>query len=191
MRKAIIAFILILPAALIWGCDSESDRPIVPQGGYQQPSLNVDSQVQFLHNVVKEDPKNVSAWVKLGNVTMDAQRFEEAVEAYGKALELDPTDTDVRVDQGICYRRIGRSDKAVEAFKKTLEYDPTHLNAHKNLGVVLGYDFRMFNEAADHFQKYLDLAPAAPDRTQVEAIIKEFREAAGAHPATSAAGSTP
>jgi cytochrome c-type biogenesis protein CcmH/NrfG len=182
MRNVILITILILTAAFIMGCDSQSDRPIAPQGAVQQPPVNVDSQVQFLQDVLQKDPKNVSAWIKLGNTTMDAGRFAEAAEAYGKALELDPTDVNVRVDRGICYRRIGRSDLAVEHFRKALEYDPNHLYAHKNLGVVLGNDFRQYGEAADHFQMYVNLAPGAPDRAQMEEIIAQYREAAKAQP---------
>jgi cytochrome c-type biogenesis protein CcmH/NrfG len=181
MRKALIISTLAILAALLVGCEREADRPI-PQTGYVPQSLDVEKDVKFLRGVLKNDPRNVQAWIKLGNTTMDAQRFSEAIEAYGKALELDPDNVDVRVDRGICYRRIGRSDKAVEQFKKGAEIDPRHLMAHKNLGVVLAYDFQKYNEAADYFEKYLELAPTAPDRAQIEGMVKELRATAGAHP---------
>jgi cytochrome c-type biogenesis protein CcmH/NrfG len=181
MRKAFIISLMVILAALLAGCEREADKPI-PTTGFAPPTLNVDKEVQFLRGVLKNDPKNLQAWIKLGNTTMDAQRFSEAVEAYGKALEFDPNNVDVRVDRGICYRRMGRSDKAVEHFKKGTEIDPTHLMAHKNLGIVLAYDLRKYNEAADYFEKYLQLAPNAPDRAQIEGIVKELRATAEAHP---------
>jgi cytochrome c-type biogenesis protein CcmH/NrfG len=180
MRKALIISTLAILAALLVGCEREADRPI-PQTGYAPPTLDVEKEVKFLRGVLKDDTRNVQAWIKLGNVTMDAQRYNEAIEAYGKALELDPDNVNVRVDRGVCYRRIGRSDKAVEHFRKGIATDPRHLMARKNLGVVLAYDFNKYDEAADSFEKYLEMAPTAPDRAQIEGIVKELRAAAGAH----------
>jgi cytochrome c-type biogenesis protein CcmH/NrfG len=181
MRKALIISIMVILAALLAGCEREADRPL-PQTGYAPPTLDVEKEVQFLKGVLQKDPQSLQAWVKLGNVTMDAQRYSEAIEAYGKALEIDPNNVNVRVDRGICFRRIGRSDKAVEHFKKGIEINPTHFMAHKNLGVVLAYDFRDYTGGADAFEKYLQLAPTTPDRAQIEGIVKELRTAAQAQP---------
>jgi len=187
MKKTIIISILLFAAALMSGCDNSSDRPITSgggQGGGPQINTNVDSEVNFLKGVVRDDPKNVSAWIKLGNTTMDAQRFAEAIEAYGKALELDPNNVNVIVDQGTCYRRMGRSDVAAKLYRQGIAINPKHLNAHKNLGVVLGYDLNDYAGAIKEFQTYLDLAPGAQDRDQIEGIISEMKQAQAANPSS-------
>jgi cytochrome c-type biogenesis protein CcmH/NrfG len=185
MRKALIITALTtlaVLAALISGCEREADKPIPTTGGFAPQSLEVEKEVKFLRNVLQNDPQNLQAWIKLGNVTMDAQRYNEAIEAYGRALEIDPNNVNVRVDRGVCFRRIGRSDQAVEHFKKGIEIDPTHLTAHRNMGIVLAFDLNKYGEAADYFEKYIELAPTAPDRAQTESIIKELRAATQAHP---------
>ena len=64
-------------------------------------------QVKLLKEAVAKDPKNVNAWISLGNMMMDTSRFSEAADAYEKALAIDPKNVDVRVDMGTCYRNSG------------------------------------------------------------------------------------
>ncbi len=183
MRKTLyIISALAVLAALLAGCERDADKPIPTTGGFAPQSLDVEKEVKFLRNVLQQDPQNLQAWIKLGNVTMDAERYNEAIDAYGKALEIDPKNVNVRVDRGVCYRRVGRSDQAIEHFKKAIEIDPNHLTAYRNMGVVLAFDLNRYDEAADYFEKYLKLAPGAPDRAQIEGMIKELRAAAESHP---------
>ncbi len=180
MRKALIIFIVLL-AASIAACEQKADTPI-PQGA--APALNIDNEVRFLKGVLRDDPDNLQARVKLGNLYMDAERYTEAIEAYGKALELDPTNVNVTVDIGTCYRRIGRPDKAAEYFRKGIGLDPNHLYARKNLGVVLAFDFGDSKGGAAEFEKYLEISPGAPDAVQIKGIIRDLKAAESAQPTT-------
>ena len=36
------------------------------------------------------DPKNYKAWDRKGDTFVDLERYEEAIECYNKALEIDP-----------------------------------------------------------------------------------------------------
>lgn len=178
MRKALVVLI-ILATALI-ACERQEDRPVVPQG--TAPALNLENEITFLRGVVRDDPQNLQAWIKLGNHLMDSQRFSEAIEAYGKALELDPSDVNVTVDRGICYRRIGRPDMAAEHFRKAIKLSPNHPFAHRNLGVVLAFDLKDYEGGRKEFEKYLELSPAASDAQQMRQLINELRAAEEAHP---------
>jgi cytochrome c-type biogenesis protein CcmH/NrfG len=180
MKKALIISLVLL-TAFIAACEQKANTPI-PQGA--APALNIDNEVRFLKGVLREDPKNLGAWTKLGHTYMDAEHYVEAVDAYGKVLELDPTNVNVIVDRGTCYRRIGRPDKAAEHFRKGLALDPKHIYANKNLGVVLAFDFGDSKGGAEQFEKYLELSPNAPDAVQIKGIIRDLKAAASAQPAT-------
>ncbi|MGD2079622.1 MAG: tetratricopeptide repeat protein [Nitrospirota bacterium] len=177
-RKSILALIALLAISLASACEREGDRPVVPQGTVQAP-INVDKQADFLRGVVRDDPQNAQAWTKLGNVLMDSQRFAEAVEAYGKVIELEPENVNVIVDRGTCYRRMGRPDVAAEHFRDAIEIDPSHPLAHRNLGVVMAFDLGDPKTAREEFEKYLEISPAAPDRADVEKLISELKQAEG------------
>ena len=132
-------------------------------------------QVKLLKEAVAKDPKNVNAWISLGNMMMDTSRFSEAADAYEKALAIDPKNVDVRVDMGTCYRNMGKPDMAAKEYRKALELNPQHLHAHKNLGIVLAYDLKDKASAVKEFEKALAIAPNAPDADQLRQEIQKLK----------------
>jgi cytochrome c-type biogenesis protein CcmH/NrfG len=171
-----IALFLTVLALFITGCQQEDQRPITQAPGGGSP-LQAENQIKFLKSILKEDPANLDALIKLGNISMDASRFDEAIGAYAKALEIDPTNTNVRVDMAVCYRRTGRSDRAVEEIERAIENDPAHAIAHMNLAVILAYDLGKNQEAAKHFERFLELSPNAPNAPQIRQEIARLKSA--------------
>lgn len=165
--------LILLLALAVFACQQKQERKTEAQAPV--PSIRMAEDIKMLQEVVKKDPKNLGAWIKLGNYLMDSSRFGEAVDAYGKALELDPNNVDVRVDMGTCYRSSGRPDKAVEEYRKALSINPGHLNGRRNLAVVLAYDLKDRTQAIKEFEKYLELAPNAPDAGQVRQAVQELK----------------
>src|SRR5512147_362712 len=53
-------------------------------------SLEATSQIKTLKEIVKKDPKNLPAWVELGNLYFDTDQPKEAIEAYSQYLAIKP-----------------------------------------------------------------------------------------------------
>jgi cytochrome c-type biogenesis protein CcmH/NrfG len=163
------------------GCDrsdTEYKPPVSPGGGIK-PSISSGNEIALVRDIVAKEPDNLNAWIKLGNMAMDAKRFDEAINAYSNALRLDPSNVNVRVDLGTCYRRSGDAIKANEVYEKAIEMQPDHLHAHRNRGVVLAFDLHRYAEAAKEFETYLKLSPNAQDKQQIRDIINELKVKAG------------
>lgn len=181
MKKITLA-LLVLALVFVTSCSEKGDTPYSPPSsplGGQGPvpgSLTSDNEMKMLKEVVAREPKNIEAWIKLGNMGMDTGRFRDAVDAYRVALELDPKNVDVRVDMGTCYRNLGEPGKAVEEYRKAIQIKPDHIYAHKNLGVVLAFDLKKNDQAIKAFQTYLKLSPNAPDALQISNIINELKK---------------
>lgn len=143
------------------------------------PAGNIQSmdQEKKLREILAQDPKNVNAWISLGNMLMDASRFGEAADVYQKALDLDPKNVDVRVDMGTCFRYAGKPDSAIQEYRKALEINPQHLQALKNMGIVQAYDLRNTQEAVKAFEKALAIAPNAPDADRLRQEIQRLQAA--------------
>lgn len=139
------------------------------------PAISPDSQIAVLKGAVSQDPKNVNAWISLGDASMDAGRFQDAIDAYASALKLDPGNVDVRVDMGTCYRNVGNPQQAVAEYKKALDINPHHANAMRNMGVVLAYDLHRGEEAAKMFTEYLKQNPSAPDADGIRQEIAKLK----------------
>jgi cytochrome c-type biogenesis protein CcmH/NrfG len=171
MRKNIVFFLLavMLMAA---GCQQkeQSEAPAPAQGGLQS-----QQEISMLQDVLRKDPKNLNAWISLGNDLMDSSRFDEAIAAYQKALDLDPKNVDVRVDMGTCYRKVGKSDIAVKEYREALKINPNHQMALRNLGIVLEYDLKDNKQAIQAYEKYLQTAPNAQDAEKVKQEIARLK----------------
>lgn len=178
MKKTAVLLAIVLSAS---GCQQKEE----PKPQYQFPSggpvqavpIQAQDEVKILKDAVKSDPRNVNAWIKLGNIMMDSSRFNEAIDAYQKALDIDPNNVDVRVDMGTCYRGAGKPDRAAEEYKKALKINPNHLNGHRNLGIVLSFDLNDRAQGIKEFEKYLALAPNAPDAAQIREEIQKMKAA--------------
>lgn len=103
-----------------------------------------------------QDPKNVEKRVMLGNIYYDAQKWSEAAPWYEEALKLAPTDSDVMVDLGICYRNESKPDQALALFDKALAVSPGKKQALFNKAVVYGFDLK--------------------DKAKADAIVKELQD---------------
>ena len=171
MQKILIA--CLASFLFLTNCQKKEE----PKGQTPLPGGPVVTQNQVLHlqKLVRENPKNLQAWIELGNIFMDTSRFHEAVDIYQKALDLDEKNVDVRVDMGTCFRRIGKSDKAVEEYRKAIAINPEHLNAHKNLGIVLAFDFKDNAGAIKEFEEYLRLSPHAQDAEKITQLIAKLK----------------
>lgn len=163
MKRIFIACLVSL--LLLANCQKKEEPKV--QTPYPAGPVQGGNEIALLQDIVKKDPKNVGALIKLGNMLMDTHRFHEAIDSYQKAIELDPKNVDVRVDMGTCYRNVGQPDRAVEEYRKVLAINPSHLNAHRNLGVVLAFDLGDKKQAIKEFEEYLRLSPNAPDANQL------------------------
>jgi len=140
------------------------------------PPPEVVSKIQTLKDIVKKDPKNLPAWVEMGNLYFDTNQPKEAIEAYSQYLAAKPDNPDVRTDMGIMYRKLGDFDRAIEEFKKAAQSDPKHVNSRYNLGLVLLHDKQDMKGAINAWEEYLKVDPkserAERVRTQMEKIKK-------------------
>jgi tetratricopeptide (TPR) repeat protein len=173
MKKAMLFIVLV--CAMVSGCEQRQQpkggQPVVPGAA---PMIS-PGEIKQLEQIAAQSPKNADAWIALGNALMDSGRYAEAANAYGKALELDPRNVNVRVDMGTCLKNSGKPEQAVEEYQKAIKINPNHLNAHRNMAVVLAFDLHKKKEAISEFEKYLQLAPNAPDAAEIRQQVQQLK----------------
>jgi cytochrome c-type biogenesis protein CcmH/NrfG len=138
-------------------------------------SIEVASQIQTLKEIVKKDPKNLPAWVELGNLYFDSDRPKEAIEAYSRYLAAKPDNPDVRTDMGIMYRKLGQFDRALEEFRKAAQSDPKHVNSRYNIGLVLLHDKGDIKGAVKAWDDYLKVDPNSERAQRIRAQIEKMK----------------
>ena len=135
------------------------------------PPVNFEQNIKMLNDVVSKEPQNRNAWVQLGNAYFDTNRFLESIEAYEKALELDPNDPNVLTDQGVMFRRLGWFDKALENFNKASAIAPNHTQSVYNAYIVYRQDLNDLDGAKQAAMRFLKLQPNRPASAQLQADL--------------------
>jgi tetratricopeptide (TPR) repeat protein len=69
---------------------------------------------------VLDEPRNSIDWNDRGNNLTRAKKYDEAIQAYKKALELNPRYGQPYSNMGLIYYHLGRFDSAILLFKKSL-----------------------------------------------------------------------
>lgn len=133
------------------------------------------NRIQSLLQVVAKEPANFQAWVLLGNDYFDTHQPEKAVEAYGKALKLDPKQPDILTDQGVMYRELKDTTKALANFQKAQAIKPNHLQSIFNEGVVYADDLKKPAKAIERWTKVQTLAPNSPDAARAKEAIERLK----------------
>jgi tetratricopeptide (TPR) repeat protein len=140
--------------------------------------LEMASKIQTLKDIVNKDPKNLPAWVELGNLYFDSNQPKEAIEAYKQYLAVKPDNADVRTDMGIMYRKLGDFDRALEEFRKAAQSDPKHVNSRYNLGLVLLHDKRDIKGAIQAWEDYLRVDPKSERAERVRTQMANLKKMA-------------
>lgn len=96
---------------------------------------DLNAEIQEMQNLIITSPTADNYFV-LGLRLIEAQRFQEAVQANLKAIELDPNRSDIYNNLGWSYISLGMWDEAVEVLEKGLEIDPDSELIENNLSVA-------------------------------------------------------
>ncbi len=143
----------------------------------QEPDLTaMNLRINTLKDIVKKDPKNLSAYEELGNLYFDTGQPKESIEAYTQYLAIKPENANVRTDMGIMYRALGDFDRAIEEFKKAAQSDPKHLNSRYNIGIVLLHDKQDVKGAIKAWEEYLKVDPNSERASRLRAQIEKLKQ---------------
>ena len=140
--------------------------------------IDYEQREKLLKAEVIKNQDNTAAWILLGQVYFDTDQYLKAIDAYKKALELDPRNVDVLTDLVIMYRRSGQPQNAIESFDQAVVIDPKHETARFNKGIVLMHDLKDQKGAIKAWEELLEINPLSMvgDNQSVDQLIKHYRE---------------
>lgn len=130
------------------------------------------SRIAEAEKIVAQDPKNLNAWLSLGNDYFDTEQAQKAIHAYGKVLEIEPNNPNVLTDQGVMYRKVGWYDKALANFELAQKIDPKHVQSLFNSGIVYAVDLKDHVKARPYWKKILEIDPNSATAMQVKSLMQ-------------------
>jgi tetratricopeptide (TPR) repeat protein len=123
-------------------------------------------EVEEYRTLVRLDPNNRDARMKLGHVLLDNRSAAEALEEFQRCRELDPNDPGTGFAIAACQRSLGNLDDAERDLRASLSGGGLSAAQRAFALVELGHVAlakRSYDEAVECFEKALADAPA--DRT--------------------------
>lgn len=138
---------------------------------------NYDQAVDSFKKASEVDPKQEAVWANLARAygeradtkkqpdkTADRQAdLDQAIAAYGKALELKPDDAGLHLNRGLALANEKKIPESKAELEKAAQLDPTQAGkAYYNLGAIL-INSGQTDAAVDAFKKAIELDPNYAD----------------------------
>jgi len=73
-----------------------------------------------------------NSWYSTGNENTKNGNYDDALVAYDKALEIDPSHVSAWNNKGIVLSKLKRFEESISCYDKAIELDPKYANAWYN-----------------------------------------------------------
>ena len=115
--------------------DPQNQMGLVNLGMVEFYSGDPAKSENLLKQAVRQRLETAPAWLTLGMIYMDQNRFPEALAALSQAALHDPNNPRVRNVLGVVIGREGWIYGAQQELRRAVELDPAYADAHYNLAV--------------------------------------------------------
>jgi cytochrome c-type biogenesis protein CcmH/NrfG len=178
---AVALLVGLLGGFLIFSMGSER---MAHQDGQQIPAASAPlpeygRRIAEAEGIVAREPGNLKAWVSLGNDYFDTDQPQKAIQAYARALEIQPSNPDVLTDQGIMYRKVGWYDRALVNFRKARALEPRHTQSLYNMGIVYAVDLKQPERALPLWEEYLKQDKSSDTSRRVRELLESLKQQRG------------
>lgn len=183
-----VAVVLYL---LVGNSASFSSAPVAPatppfaagsQGG-GMTQQQIEANVAKLATRLEQNPADAEGWVMLARSYMTLEKFNEASNAFAKAVALKTNDADLLADYAFSVAMVNGKQlqgQPLELVKKALEFDPNNAKALELAGSA-EFQAKNYKQAIAYWEKVLAMSTADPEFTKsLTEQINEAKSLAGA-----------
>jgi len=108
--------------------------------------------------LLQQFPSSSVLYNTCGAVYKELGQFDASVEAFSRAITIQPDYAEARSNMGGALQEQGKLEEAIEAYKKALAIKPDYAEAYYNMGVTLQEQGKL-EEAIEAYKKALDFQP--------------------------------
>ena len=147
---------------------------------------NYDTAILYLEKVSADKNNFADVFNMLGLIYYGNSRFEDAIKAFKRALEINPNYTEVALNLAVIYNELGQFGKSTEVYenaRKTRRDSQSYLdpyvkgklaNMHAELGVIYK-DLGFYAQAVEEYRKALLLSPEFVDiKTSLGVVYRDM-----------------
>lgn len=176
----------------------EPAAPVAPVPDHGDPQQRFDAALELMKNgqaaeaeqaflaLTKDFPQYAGPWTNLGIVYAKGKRRDAAINAFTRAVQIDPGNVVAFNWLGILNREAGQYDRARQAYERGLQAAPDDALTRLNYAVLLDVYLRQPQAAIEQYRKYQSVS--GKENLAVTAWIAELE--AKTRPAAPAAAPT-
>jgi len=184
MKKVILAASILFVAVVSTACINNlavqdlnnKAKAYADKGDYTQAIERLKSSIDL-------DPSIFETHYNLAIVYTQAQDYINAVEEYKKVIEMKPDNADsyyslataennLAVDMAQGKVRMGEDESLYSPKPDEINYEEKFQPTEKEENLIN----ELYDSAVENYQKYLELAPNAKDKNEVEAQIQRITD---------------
>ncbi|HLP59326.1 MAG TPA: tetratricopeptide repeat protein, partial [Candidatus Deferrimicrobium sp.] len=113
-----------------------------------------DKAIEKYNIILKKDPKNKKAIVKLGELLMRSRKYKDSIKLYKKAIANEITDARVYAGLWKAFFKIRKDDQAIKYLKEAIKCNPGQADAYEALGDYYA-DKKDFKIAIENYEEVL------------------------------------
>jgi tetratricopeptide (TPR) repeat protein len=114
--------------------------------------------IQNFRYVTENASWNVQAWIRLGGLLFDNQKYDEASKLMTEAIQSFPEDFAINFILGLSLAQLERQQESEEYLKKAVELNPNDINALSAYGYTLS-QLKKNDEAIRYIKHALRITP--------------------------------
>jgi len=127
----------------------------------------LEKALTYFINALKLGDENARTYFNVGTISVDIAKTMESIE--GSIPEINNKKKNEPSSRDFI-------NSAIQVFKLAIEKDPKMAAAHFMLAQLLANDPKAKDEAREHLEKFLELAPNDPDVPSAKKLLKELQK---------------
>ncbi len=156
--------------------DAESNERVLSMARLMERQAKYDEAQKLYQKSLDRDPKNSTAWHRMGCLAVRRGDQKEALVYFARAAQFGTESVELLNDIGYALYLQNELAPAEEKLRQALKQNPQYAEARNNLGLVLAEQKR-FDEALAEFRKAGDEASAHSNLAFVQTKVGALDEA--------------
>ena len=153
---------------------SSEEEGLYLLGRAQVELKKTDSAETMFMSILERNSESSLGHEGMARVYNARKDYTRALESATRAVELDAESAGAHYILGVVHAFRRDLPNAIQSLEKSVALDNADAYAHYHLG-LLQYQQKKFDQTVIHFEKFVELAPNAPESGQVNSILRTVR----------------
>jgi len=132
-----------------------------------------EEYLKILDKIIDECPDDYRAWISKGKILVYAGDYDEVLQTFQKASDLNPEQAIYYNIQAFFLRQLNRLKEALKQIEKAIELDGNNASYWEQKGLIVG-NLEKYEDALRAFQKASELNPEKPEYYRLQSVALRY-----------------